>query len=43
LLIWGSIYFYIDGVPAVSNYVVEQIPTSVDKEVGRELRREILR
>lgn len=43
MLIWGSIYFYIDGVPAVSNYVVEQIPTSVDKEVGRELRREILR
>lgn len=43
LAIWGSIYFYIDGVPAVSNYVVEQIPTSVDKEVGRELRREILR
>jgi predicted Zn-dependent protease len=43
LFIWGSIYFYIDGVPALSNYVVEQIPTSVDKEVGRELRREILR
>lgn len=43
MAIWGSIYFYIDGVPAVSNYVVEQIPTSVDKEVGRELRREILR
>ena len=43
MFIWGSIYFYIDGVPAVSNYVVEQIPTSVDKEVGRELRREILR
>lgn len=42
MAIWGSIYFYIDGVPAVSNYVVEQIPTSVDKEVGRELRREIL-
>ena len=41
--IWGSIYFYIDGVPAVSNYVVKQIPISVDKEVGRELRREILR
>jgi predicted Zn-dependent protease len=43
LAIWGSIYFYIDGIPAVSNYIVEQIPTSVDKEVGRELRREILR
>lgn len=43
MFIWGSIYFYIDGVPALSNYVVEQIPTSVDKEVGRELRREILR
>lgn len=43
MAIWGSIYFYIDGVPAVSNYVVDQIPTSVDKEVGRELRREILR
>jgi len=42
LFIWGSIYFYIDGVPALSNYVVAQIPTSVDKEVGRELRREIL-
>lgn len=27
----------------MSNYVVKQIPTSVDKEVGRELRREILR
>jgi predicted Zn-dependent protease len=43
LAIWGSIYFYIDGIPAVSNYLVKQIPTSVDKEVGRELRREILR
>ena len=42
MFIWGSIYFYIDGVPALSNYVVAQIPTSVDKEVGRELRREIL-
>ncbi len=30
-------------MPAVSNYVVEQIPTSVDQEVGRELRREILK
>jgi predicted Zn-dependent protease len=43
LLTWGSIYFYINGVTALSNYVVEQIPTSVDKEVGRELRREIIR
>ncbi|MCS6934865.1 MAG: M48 family metalloprotease [Chitinophagales bacterium] len=43
LLIWGSIYFYINGVSALSNYVAERIPTSVDKEVGRELRREILR
>ncbi|MFQ3576521.1 MAG: M48 family metalloprotease [Cytophagales bacterium] len=43
LLIWGSINFYINGIPAISNYIVEQIPISVDKEVGRELRREILR
>jgi predicted Zn-dependent protease len=43
LAVWGSIYFYIDGVPAVTNFVVERTPTSVDKAVGRELRREILR
>ncbi|MFN3605486.1 MAG: GYF domain-containing protein, partial [Leptonema sp. (in: bacteria)] len=42
LLIWGSIYFYINGISVVANYVVEQIPISVDKEVGREARREIL-
>ncbi len=41
MLIWSSVAFYIVGVPAVSNYVVEQIPTSVDKEVGKELSREI--
>lgn len=43
MLIWGAIYFYVDGVPAVSNYVVDQIPISVDKEVGRKSRLEILR
>ncbi|MFN3346025.1 MAG: M48 family metallopeptidase, partial [Chloroherpetonaceae bacterium] len=42
LLIWGSISFYINGIPVVTNYIVEQIPTSVDKEVGRDARREIL-
>jgi len=41
LLIWSSVSFYIFGVPAVSNFVIEQIPTSVDKEVGKELSREI--
>ncbi len=32
-----------DGITAVSSYVVEQIPVSVDKEVGREVRQELLR
>ncbi len=41
-MIWGSIYFYIDGIPALSNYVVGQTPISVDKKVGRDLRRQIL-
>jgi predicted Zn-dependent protease len=43
VLICSSIYFYIDGIPAVSNYVVEKTPPSVDEEVGRELREEILK
>lgn len=37
------VWFYIAGIPRVSNFIVNQIPTSVDKEVGRELSREILR
>lgn len=43
MAIVGSISFYIEGIPAISNFVVDRIPTSVDKEVGRELSKEILR
>lgn len=43
LLILGSIYFYVDGVPAVSNFVVNRLPKSIDKEVGNEVRNEILK
>lgn len=41
MLIFGSIYFYIDGVPVVSNFVVKHLPISVDIEVGKEVRKEI--
>jgi predicted Zn-dependent protease len=43
VLIFGSIYFYIDGVPAISNFVVNRLPTSIDKEVGQKVRKEILK
>ena len=42
MFIFGSIYFYIDGVPAISNFVVNRLPTSIDKEVGQEVRKQIL-
>ena len=35
-------YFYVDGVPALSNFIAKQIPVEVDQKVGRELRKEIL-
>lgn len=43
VLIFGSIYFYIDGVPAISNFVVNRLPTSIDNEVGEEARKGILK
>ena len=43
VLIFGSIYFYIDGVPAISNFVVNRLPNSIDNEVGEEARKEILK
>ena len=42
MFIFGSIYFYIDGVPTISNFVVNRLPTSIDKEVGQEVRKQIL-
>ena len=42
LLIWASISFYVDGIPAISNYVVNRTPISIDKEIGRKVRKEIL-
>jgi beta-barrel assembly-enhancing protease len=43
MLIFGSIYFYIDGVPAISNFVVNRLPISIDNEVGEKARKEILK
>lgn len=43
MLVFGSIYFYIDGVPAISNFVVNRLPTSIDNEVGQEASKEILK
>lgn len=43
MFIASSIYFYIDGVPAISNFVVNRLPTSIDNEVGNEVRKEILK
>lgn len=43
MLIATSIYLYIDGVPAVSNFVVNRLPLSIDKKVGQEVRNEILK
>lgn len=41
-VIFGSIYFYTNGISAVSNFIVNRLPTSLDKEVGREVRKQIL-
>lgn len=43
MFISGSIYSYIAGVPIISNLVVNLLPTSIDKKVGQEVRKAILR
>ena len=37
----GSILLYVDGIPAISNFVVNRLPISVDQQVGRKVSTEI--
>jgi beta-barrel assembly-enhancing protease len=43
LVIFGSGYFFYAGVPALSNFIVSGVPKSLDKEVGKEARKELVR
>ena len=42
MTIYGSINFYINGVPTLSNYIVNQLPTSIDQEVGQQVSNIII-
>lgn len=36
---FSAIYFYIDGVPTVTNFIVNRLPLSIDKEMGQEVTK----
>lgn len=40
-MFFGAIYFYTDGIPAISEFVVRQLPNDVDKEIGKTAKEEI--
>ena len=42
MLLFASIYFYVEGIFGLSTYIVNQLPLSVDIEVANEVRKEIL-
>lgn len=42
MIIVGAFYGYINGVPSISNFVVNQLPTSIDNEVGQEVSNIII-
>ncbi len=43
LFIFGSIYFYTNGIPAVSNFIVNKLDKSIDHKMGKEIRIELLK
>jgi predicted Zn-dependent protease len=43
LFLTTSVGFIVFGIPSFSNFIVERLPKSVDKEVGRTARIEILK
>lgn len=39
---FGAIYFITDGIPTISDFIVKQLPTDVDKELGKAVKVEVL-
>jgi Zn-dependent protease with chaperone function len=42
LLVYLAFTLYVDGIPAVAHFALKRVPETIDKEIGRELRAEIL-
>lgn len=42
-LIFGVAYLYTDGIPALSDFIVRQLPNDVDKELGKAVKEEVFK
>ncbi len=38
----GTLYFYTDGIPTISDFIVRQLPNEVDKDLGKAVKVEVL-
>lgn len=41
MISFGTIYFFTDGIPTISDFIVKQLPKDVDKELGKAVRAEV--
>lgn len=39
----GTLYFFTDGIPAISDFIVNQLPKDIDKELGKAVKVEVLK